>query len=286
MTERFTPEDRAYIDSDDAPDLPAAAGAASYIVQLTSPCLIPGMDGFVPGATPGCFILRHGDEHRVVAGATGFVCSPVGFSTTYAEYEPPMGAARGQFVAVYDRLPSDADWREGPNGRRAVLRDNGNKIEETINAFLLVENHPILFRFRSTAVKIGREFAGRAPRLRADGDGREVTGLAIGLWRITSKLEQRGDYRWFGPAVRLLGRLGDPEGLGPTIEQWRLASRARAAFRNGLGWGPSALPAPKAPATPTEPRTSRRRRGSTTFESGVQSAPPPAGAIGDDEIPF
>ena len=59
------------------------------------------------------------------------------------------------------------------------------------------------------------------------------------------------------PVVTMLGRIGDPD--GPTVDEWRLAVKARRAFKDGLDWtNPVDLPA--IAAAPPEPQLSRRRR--------------------------
>jgi hypothetical protein len=257
----------------DAPDVPPSTGALSRILQQLSPELVTGEANYLKGAVAGDIVLRFGDDRVAVKK---FVCIPVAFDWTYAEYEPPQGSMRGQFVALHTSKPEDAEWRDAPDGRRAILRDNGNKIEEALNAYLVVDGKGVVFPFRSTAVKIGRQFADRAGRLHTSYHGEEIIGYAVGKWEVTSRLERSGDYRWYLPQVTLLGRLGE-EG-GPTLDEWRLASRARLAFKDGMDWSPESLP--KLAPPPAEPQMNRRRRGEMHIESGSPKSEPV------DEIPW
>jgi hypothetical protein len=256
----------------DPPDLPPPIESRSRLLQVGSPECITGEMNYLKGANPGDFALRFGDDRLVVKGETGFVCSPVGFRTVYAEYEPN----RGPFVTVHAERPDDAEWRETPDGRRAILRDNGNRIEETVNAFLIVDGKGVVFPFRSTGVPIGNVFAHKATNLHVTYDGEELQGLAVGRWRFTGRLQRNGDFRWFVPVVTLAGRLGEPD--GPTVDEWRLAMRARAAFRDGLDWEPANRPALPAPKDEPQPMSRHRR---AAVESDAAKPEPKV-----DEIPW
>jgi hypothetical protein len=152
---RLSPTDLALAQSDDAPDLPPSVEQRSGIVQLTSPYLVPGDQNFL-GVAPGTIVLRVGDDRRPVNGDTGFAFTPAGFKRTYNEVT--VGAER-TLVTTWPELPSDAERRETPDGRRAVLRDNGNKIEEVIDALMIVDEPPayygVTFPFRPTGLREG-----------------------------------------------------------------------------------------------------------------------------------
>jgi hypothetical protein len=259
----LTNEDRALLDAcDSTPDLPPTIGLRSAILQAGSPELLPGDSRHMPGAAAGDIVLRHGADSTLVKGSVGFSAVPVAFKTSFVEWEPNRSG--GSPVDDHLKKPADAIWRDGPDGRRACLRDNGNKIEETVVAHLLVNGCGILFPFRSTAVRAGIDFADRA-RVRVTIDGRDAWSFANGKWLIAARLERKGDFRWFLPVVTLIGRFGE-EG-GPPLEEWRLALHARRAFKEGGAWDPAslaALPPPPAPAKQVwlgqQPPMSRRRK--------------------------
>jgi hypothetical protein len=218
----FTDEDRALLAAVDfSPDLPPPIGLRSSILQALSPELMPGDPGYTPGAVPGDILRRHSSGSTLVKGATGFSAVPVGFKLSFIEW----GANRSGFIAEWPTKPADAEWRDGPDGRRSCARDNGNRIEETVTAHLLVGGHGVLFPFKSTALRVGRDFAERARRVRASIDGCDVVGFAAGKWLITTRLERKGQFNWYVPVVTLLGKFGEPQ--GPPLEEWRLATRAR-----------------------------------------------------------
>jgi hypothetical protein len=260
MTEtRFTATDRTLARFEDTPDLPPLLERRSKLIQVGSPENMTGDMAYVSGISPGDFLLYAGDERIAIKGAEGWCGVLIGAKTIYVEYGPN----RGTFIAVHEDRPDDAEWRDGPDGRRAILRDDGNRIEETVNTYWLITGvavHPepfgTLFPWRSTGVPIGHKLVHQASQLRTTFDGEELHGPAIGKWRLTSFLEKSGDYRWFKAKPTLIGRIGEPS--GPTLPEWRLATRARMAFKNGLDWEPANLP--PLPAPKDEQPMSRRRR--------------------------
>jgi hypothetical protein len=230
----LTPEDRALLDACDfSPDLPPRIGLRSSVLQAGSKELLPGDSRHMPGAAAGDIVLRHERNATLVKGAAGFAAVPIAFKTRYVEWLPN----RTGFVAEWETKPADADWRKGPDGRKCCLRVNGNKIEETIVAHLLVDGCGILFPFRSSAVPVGREFEARAAHVRVNIDGRDVEGFTYGKWLVATRLHQENDFPWFLPVVTLIGRLGEKD--GPAIEEWRLATHARVAHQAGDDWDPA-----------------------------------------------
>ena len=86
-------------------------------------------------------------------------------------------------------------------------------------------------------------------------DGEDVANYVTSLWRMTSRLEKKDSFRWFGPVATLLGRFGEPN--GPTTEQVSLAAQLRKVLKRGGAWGPlgppEPLPPPSIESEPTAP---------------------------------
>ena len=66
---------------------------------------------------------------------------------------------------------------------------------------------------------------------------RRISGMILGLGEWSSRLEQRGDYRWLLPRVELVGKLG--QAGGPSFEQVRFAAGLRQSFKRALPWTPA-----------------------------------------------
>jgi hypothetical protein len=257
----LTDADRALLRDDDSPDLPLSGPPRSGIIQSNSPELIPDDEAYLEGAQAGDIVLRFVDGRTLVKGSVGFVAIAIGFDEVWVEY----GANRGSYVDTHTKKPDDADWRTDPaTGRKACLRPNNNKIENTVVAHLLVDGRGVNFPFRSTALSIGREFGQRAFSLRAKLDGGDVRGYPSGKRRIATRLEKEGDFRWFLPVVTLVGKVNQTG--GPTIAEWRAAMTLRKAFREGLAWAPDP-PAPPSIEGPASPPPEERPRGAMTSAS-------------------
>jgi hypothetical protein len=253
----FTADDRILAQATDREaDISPSLGLRSKLLQNTSAALSVHEPGYMKGSKSGDYDLLYSDgEHALVDGSTGFVCSPVAFRESYVE----RSAEDGSFVAVSDEAPEGSAWGTTADGRRAFLAPNGHRVEETVSACLLVNGRGVILDFKSTSLRIGRDFHDRASHCRAVVDGVEVWGFGVSKWRITSRLERGPRGSWFTPVAVMTGRLGDPD--GPTVPEWRLAVRARVAFKQGLDWAsPAALEALPPPSPGAEPQMSRRRR--------------------------
>ena len=170
----------------------------------------------------------------------------------FVEYKP----ARGGWVADHLEKPNDAIWFErddSPDGKAGLYRvgvdgNPGNRVEETIYAHELIlpsDGSPPFTAtqaFRSTATVVGRELMNRVSR---KSPGGEVANPVLFKWRMTSQLERNGDYHWYKPLATLLGKFGEPNGNGPTIEEVRSALNCARRSR---------------PAQAGKRRSSRRRR--------------------------
>ena len=242
----------------------------------------------------------------LIKGAAGVPFVPVAFETL--EYLPQFRPFRQGWAGVtHPAKPADARWLlpEGgtndkpasPDGKAGLFAlidadgKPGNRVEETIFGHLLVipsdgrAAHGATFAFRSTSLAIGRDFANRASRLKAEIDGATLDGAVIGKWLLSSRLERKDSFRWYLPVLSLLGKLG--EARGPTLNEVRFAARLRANFKQGLAWmamdppEPPALEAPEGPPEPSNTPASdggRRRRvrmRKTGLASGNAAGPTP-----------
>ena len=183
---------------------------------------------------------------------------PVGHERLHVEWAPN----RGGYVDKHPKKPSDARWlkvNESPDRKQGFWRDNGNNIEDTVLAHLLVplDGRVIRsarhFRFRPTALNIGLDYENQAERIKVKNT--KLGGAVVSKWRMTSRIERDGDFSWHVPVLTLEGVLGEPK--GPTLEQTRLAAQLRQAFKESLP-APIAIAAPA--RTPRPVITSGRPR--------------------------
>jgi hypothetical protein len=272
----FNAADRALIEatSDGATDLPHSRGGVRIsLAQNTSAAINRHEPGYVAGLSAGGFWLPvPGSDPIVFKGETGFACVPVGFVRKYVKWGAEIG---GPPLDVTDEPPEDADWRVQPDGRKRFSTPDGCRVEETISALLLIEGRGAIFDFKSTSLRTGADFHDRSSHLRTIVDGQEIWGFAVGKWQISSRMEKSSRGAWFAPVVVLLGRVGDP--LGPSADEWRAATKARLAFKQGMPWEvPDAIPA----IAPPEPQMSRRRQ-----RAALKGDDDPDAAA-SDQIPF
>lgn len=237
--------DRALL-AGDTPDLRPQLPEMTRLMQSNNPELAPGADEYLEGARPGDFVIPCDGDRILVKGESGFAFQPVALEQAFVEWAPD----RGGFVAEHPIRPADAQWLDAGVPKQGLYRSNGNKIEQTIYCHMLIgDKCATSFAFRSTSLVIGRDFGDRAQRLKIAGE--EIRGLVIGKWRMTSRLKQRGDYRWHLPRIELIGKLGDRD--GPTLDEVRFAAQMRKSFKDGLPWAPEP-PEPPAVETPLRPK--------------------------------
>jgi hypothetical protein len=274
--EDITPEDRALIVGVQERDLPPPPPKLIQLLQPNSMKLLEQ----IPDAKAGDFAVPHDGEHLLFRGATGVPFIPIGFAQAFVEW----GQGRSGYVDSHPKKPRDAIWRDGrdsPDGKAGYVRENGNRIEDTLYGHMLILSGGAsfggTFAFRSTSRAVGGEFESKAERLRVDSEG--LGGLVVGKWLMRAYVEKSGDYRWFTPSMELVGKLR--EANGPTLEQVRIATKLRQEFRAGAGL--TSTPAPTAITAPTPtPRpiiTSGRPLQIKTVEKALPIDP-------SDPIPF
>jgi hypothetical protein len=235
----------------------------------------------IVGAVAGDFVLPRNGERILVKAQVGYPFLILTAWIGWPEYLP----ARGGFVAPHETKPRNAVWHkagassDGKEGLYLVDIDGnpGNRIEETIYVRVLVlpddDSAPFIVTqaFKSTAKTIGNDMLNRATR---KVNGKDTNPVTV-KWRMTSRLERKGDQRWFAPNPTLIGRLGEPN--GPNTEEVRLGAQLRKSLKQGdvVAWEaalepPEPTPAPasvqrRAPITVTSGRSALR---------GVETAPP------------
>ena len=312
-TALLSEEDRALLNETAAPDLPTEMKNLIVHVQAISKELVAGdPKEFIPRAgehvVAGDFLLPHNGERILVKGAVGYDFLVVAGDRAFVEYKP----ARGGWVADHLEKPNDATWFErgdSPDGKAGLYRvgvddQPGNRVEETIYAHMLIlprdgsppftATHP----FHATAVVVGRTLMNRVSR---KAPGGEVANPVLFKWRMTTQLERNGEYTYHKPLATLLGKFGEPNGNGPTIEQVRLGAQLRKAFKTGASWeAPLEPPAPPNPSAQIEQQPHDHQpqgrhpddhRGSIAVTSGrpalksVEIAPPLEHDGGPDEGP-
>jgi hypothetical protein len=263
----------------DGPDLPFRDRQRIVLVSATAPELIVGGPRYVPGAVIGDFVVAQGDSKKVFKGSKGFEFLLVGMSISHPEYLPR--SLGGAFVCDHGlKLPSDAKWIKSNEGTEKTghWRQNGNRVVPTITAYMLVEGHPAVYDFYSTAFNTGKDLSIRAGRVKAiiscEGvDGKvsetvEVKGYGTGKWLMISEIEKKLDRRYPIPIASLVGKLGDEK--GPTLDEWRTLQDLRRAFKAGeLDWQPlEAIEPPEPPSAPL----AHERRGSIEIRSAKGGA--------------
>ena len=198
----------------------------STILQALSPAVAAGSD--YPEARPGDFLLAFEDgSEKLVPRPLGVTFIPVA-AAAYAVEWPADRGSRSAPIAHHDAVPLDAQWTEGPDGRKACLRPGGARIEKTVYIHMLVGGLKTTFALKSTAYSIGQDFARDADKVRVTVDG-EVVRVAGALWKMTSELERRNSYTWYSPRFEKIGVLGQPN--GPSIDLVRVAKAARFEFK-------------------------------------------------------
>ena len=184
---------------DDSPDLEARRMRPSRILQALSPEVAPGSDW--PDAKAGDLMFSFEDrseEHFPrVPGATAQM---IAFLTQFVEWEPQRGSKIPP-VAVHDFAPLDAQWlKVGP--RKTCVRPNGNRIERTIFAHMLVGGFRATFAYKSTALDIGERLSRDADRVRVTIDN-EIVRVVGAFYQLSSELDDndRGETWWTPPGA-------------------------------------------------------------------------------------
>jgi hypothetical protein len=140
------------------------------------------------------------------------------------------------------------------------------------------------YDFSKTALRIGDELATRSQRLSVDGG--EIKGSVLGIFQMTSRLEQQGTRRWFLPVPILLGKLNEKH--GPPIADVLACAKLRQAFLEGA-------PLPEAAEPPAIAAPAQARPVITSGRPALVSPEPPPAPPGenyagpaeiDDDIPF
>jgi hypothetical protein len=289
------------IPEDNTPDLPPMGPPMSGVAQHLSPEIMTDSDKFIPALQAGDIFLRYlSGGISVVKGQTGLTGVIIGCEPSVTEYEP---GESGAYVDSYVKRPTAARFTH--EGRPGWYLPNGNRLVETIVAYMLTEGGLIALRFRSTALETIKKAYDCADRIRTNIvlDGESLRGCVAGKWSVTTRLEKKGDRRWYKLVLTLLGIAGEP--AGPSLDQVRIARIARKALKRegvrGLETTPPTIESPNTPPAiegPKEESPKDIKRGTTTFTSSPQKSsepppppaydernPPPVDEI-DDDIPF
>ena len=240
----MTPEDRALIVGVQERDLPPAPPKLIQLLQPNSMKLLEQL----ADAKAGDFAVPHDGEYLLFRGATGVPFIPIGFAQAFVEW----GQGRSGYVDSHPKKPSDAIWRDGrnsPDGKAGYVRENGNRVEDTLYGHMLIlsggrrlaELSPFVQRRAPPAAH------SKTKRSKIKLEGESLGGLVVGKWLMRSHVEKSGDYRWFTPFIEIAGKLR--EANGPTLEQVRIAAKLRQEFRAGAGL--TSTPTPTAMAAPT-----------------------------------
>ena len=196
----------------------------------------------------------------------GFVFSIFAFTKDFAIFEIlPDGSKR--FIESHPEMPKDAGWKDGPSGKRICRDSQGRVVQEARNAFMKVESTDQLgfYRFNKTALPIGRDLTNRAQVLTVEGL-KGVKGCVLGRYRMTSRLKEEDDRRWFLPVIEYLGKLGQKG--GPSIDQVMELAQLRDTFLAG------GKPALEIEGPPEPPPSSSSVDGPLPYIDGPIDGPP------------
>ena len=202
-------------------------------------------------------------SERLVPRAQGVTFIPVA-AEEYAVEWPADRGSRSAPIEHHDRVPLDAQWIEGSDGRKACRRPNGNRVEKTVYVHMLVDGFKTTFAFKSMAYNIAQDFGVAADKISVNVDG-EVVRVAGALWKMTSELERKNSYTWYSPRFEKLGMLG--EANGPSLDLVRVAKTLRFEFKIEE----TKRKAERAALSTVAPTpTLGRAAGSTTFSTGIE----------------
>jgi hypothetical protein len=280
---------------DNTPDIEERGPRPSTVLQALSPAVAEGSD--YPEARPGDLLFNFEDRsERLYKRVPGVKVQLLACVTVFVEWSPERSAKKPP-VAVHDYAPLDAQW-QNIGGRSSFVRHNGNKIEKTIHAYMLVEGFRAVFGFKSTAHEIGERLSRDADKVRVTVDGAMVRMVGA-FYQLSSEIEKndRGD-TWWKPTFQRLGIMGAEN--GPTIDEVRRGRDLRFEFKTAEDARKTALSAPT--ATPALTRSA----GSIEYSTGVKrrswadpQAPGPiieqtatkvaekvADPIDDEDLPF
>lgn len=265
------PELAALVAEVSGADLPPSPAKLTMLLQAGSADLLDQLEG----SAAGDFAVPTPDGYHLVKGAIGLVVIPVFSRIAWPEWGPD----RSGLVDMHPMKPHDAQWlsdKELPSGKAGHHRlSTRNKVEETVYASLLAvgdgEPFPMTFAFRSSALSVGKDFATRAERVKsADG---KLVGAVVGKWKLTSRKEQKLDFRWHGPVMTPLGVFG--QAGGPTVDEMQMAAELRRGFKTQAQAEQAARLSAPAPAI-------EGLRGKITITSGRPAIDP----LLNEEIPF
>jgi hypothetical protein len=128
-----------------------------YILQAGSPAVDKRGDNYIEGAEPGDFWLRNALE-PIANGVEGIIAIPCEMSRAWIEWLPN----RQGFVQRHAEPPPDmrTEAIRGDDGRerQALVRGNGNIIQDTREFFLLVGNQPYVFPCTGTKHTFARQW--------------------------------------------------------------------------------------------------------------------------------
>lgn len=124
-------------------------------------------------------------------------------------------AGRGGFVDRLRDRPADARQQLGENGRRILVRDNGDVVEETVECFLLVESAPgiltpCIFPCASTRLSFVRVWSQQLQQIKHPKTGSTLPTYAT-KFLLTTVPDKNERGSWFAPHVSSLGLVTLPE---------------------------------------------------------------------------
>jgi len=193
------------------------------ILQDLSPQVKSRDPQYVEGAQAGDFFIPA--TGKLIKGSEGMWLIPCGFHHEYVEWRP-----RGQ-GGIADRhpvgtMPGDVVERE-IDGRRQLVRNNGNTLIETRYHFVLFEGQGLVFPFTSTGHQVSKRWTFMMTGKRA-GDG--VTRLPSFAFKylVKSVLKSRGDQQWYLPDPQDPGKVPNV-----TRDEYMIARALANAIESG-----------------------------------------------------
>jgi hypothetical protein len=272
------------------PDVTATGPLYSKLLQNTSDL------SRYDRAKAGDFVLALPGMQDVViprgVGVTMVMCAGV---ELWVEWAPGFGG-QPPLERFYVK-PLDAERVENGFGWRR--RSTGNKLEQTVEMFALAnvngDWHPVVFAWKSTALKVAQKAMSDATRLRTT-IGSDEAAVMGGRWLLTSIPEKNEFGTWFLPSFELKALVGQPGGPSPAILQKacdarreiRISEEGAREEQKKLFAGQSKL------QIEHDDPVSAGRRGGMRVETGLASlasrrpdlAPAASGKDPNDDIPW
>lgn len=204
------------------------------ILQALSPEVEKKGINYVQGAEPGMILIKN-ISNGLFDGDKGFLFQPVEETKAVVEWVPRSagGGAGGGFVGTYPEMPASAIKQKDPNNPKKLMvinKETGNLLVDTRYRFGFIFTDagavlPAVIPFSSTGHSVARGL--NTLMALKSFNGKIIDAYCV-LYRVKTKLRQRGTQNWYVLDFSEAGEDGQPKWA--TTEQIDQAK----AFRNSI----------------------------------------------------